>query len=218
MASGVAKYDISPDCHLAPGVGVPSISYTMFVERPGAIYLCNDVEAKTWSQGDGSKPGDENEMFLAICFGGNFSGDGYTGSQDPSVEQIAALPKLWQHLKDVLSLKNNGLHGHYDFGKPACPGNILKAMIENIRSVKDWADPVFSFDIGNFMSSTGRQKALQRLGYYTGDLDGIWGSGCRAALSKFQRAVGLTPDGVWGDLTTNAVTAALSKWEHDHAG
>ena len=45
------------------------------------------------------------------------------------------------------------------------------------------------------------QEVLQSLGYYYGDIDGIYGSQTRSAVTAFQRDVGLTPDGIAGSKT-----------------
>ena len=45
------------------------------------------------------------------------------------------------------------------------------------------------------------QQTLQSLGYYYGDIDGIYGSQTRNAVTSFQRDVGLTPDGIAGSKT-----------------
>ena len=45
------------------------------------------------------------------------------------------------------------------------------------------------------------QKKLKSLGYYTGTVDGIFGSGTRAAVKAFQRDCGLTVDGIAGPKT-----------------
>ena len=45
------------------------------------------------------------------------------------------------------------------------------------------------------------QTRLKELGYYTGALDGVYGSGTAAAVTAFQRANGLNADGKAGTLT-----------------
>ena len=45
------------------------------------------------------------------------------------------------------------------------------------------------------------QTKLKRWGYYTGGVDGKFGNGTRAAVIQFQRANGLTADGIVGQGT-----------------
>lgn len=45
------------------------------------------------------------------------------------------------------------------------------------------------------------QSVLKRLGYYTGSVDGIYGSKTKSAVIKFQRDCGLTQDGICGPVT-----------------
>lgn len=54
------------------------------------------------------------------------------------------------------------------------------------------------------------QLALQKLGYYTGQLDGDYGAGTAQAIKKFQRAQGLNADGSAGPLTQPALFALAS--------
>ncbi len=45
------------------------------------------------------------------------------------------------------------------------------------------------------------QTVLKRLGYYTGSVDGIYGSKTKKAVTTFQRDCGLTADGICGKVT-----------------
>ena len=49
------------------------------------------------------------------------------------------------------------------------------------------------------------QQRLSDWGYYSGAVDGIYGSGTEAAVKKFQKSNGLTPDGVAGPATLAAI-------------
>ena len=53
------------------------------------------------------------------------------------------------------------------------------------------------------------QSLLQRLGYYTGAIDGIFGYGTANAVIAFQRAYGLTPDGIVGPMTFGVMEPLL---------
>ncbi|MBQ1272777.1 MAG: spore cortex-lytic enzyme [Clostridia bacterium] len=49
------------------------------------------------------------------------------------------------------------------------------------------------------------QQKLSNWGYYTGKIDGIYGSGTESAVRKFQRNNGLTSDGICGVKTLSAL-------------
>ncbi|MGN0773834.1 MAG: peptidoglycan-binding protein [Candidatus Ventricola sp.] len=53
------------------------------------------------------------------------------------------------------------------------------------------------------------QQDLTALGYYYGDISGHYGSLTQAAVKKFQKAKGITQDGIAGTTTLNAIANAL---------
>lgn len=58
-------------------------------------------------------------------------------------------------------------------------------------------------------TTRGVQGALLELGYDVGPVDGVMGPRTRAAVMAYQRAVGLTADGVVGRMTRAALASAL---------
>lgn len=54
------------------------------------------------------------------------------------------------------------------------------------------------------------QSKLKRWGYYTGSVDGIFGSGTAQAVKYFQRKNGLTVDGIVGEATAKALGMSLT--------
>ena len=54
------------------------------------------------------------------------------------------------------------------------------------------------------------QKKLKNWGYYSGSVDGVFGSGTEKAVMLFQQKNGLTPDGVVGTATAKAMGITLS--------
>lgn len=53
------------------------------------------------------------------------------------------------------------------------------------------------------------QQKLKELGYYKGSVDGVYGSGTRSAVIAFQKANGLTADGIVGAKTAKALGISL---------
>ena len=49
------------------------------------------------------------------------------------------------------------------------------------------------------------QKVMTRLGYYSGPIDGVYGSATTAAVTAMQKALGVTADGVYGPATDAAL-------------
>jgi hypothetical protein len=202
-ADAIARYHVNPN-HISQQ-GLPGMSYTFFVEPGGDCLLCNDLESTTYSQGDRTRPGDENRMYVAACFGGNFDAPGYTGTSCPTVEQLDVGIRLWLACRESFGLGNDELYGHYHVGKPACPGTALSQLIETIRADRSRVLKPYRFDLS---TAAGRQQALAQLGYYDGRIDGIWGSESRTALARFQESRGLLVDGIWGPQSEQAIRVA----------
>lgn len=55
-----------------------------------------------------------------------------------------------------------------------------------------------------------KQHLLACLGYYAGEVDGIWGRASREATEEFQKDHGLTADGCFGTETFQRVVAAIA--------
>ncbi len=54
------------------------------------------------------------------------------------------------------------------------------------------------------------QQKLSNLGYYSGSIDGVYGSETKRAVTNFQRDYGLTADGIAGSKTLNALGISSS--------
>lgn len=187
----VADYHVGPN-HISQQ-GLPGISYTFFVEPDGDTLLCNDIEDVTYSQGDRTRPGDENRLYMAVCFSGNFGAPGYVGSDTVTAEQLHSGLRLWLACRQEFGWSGRQLYGHYHFGKPTCPGVDLSNVIDTVQDS----------DSGSYDLDTieGRQTALRDAGHYNGLVDGLWGMGSRRALASYQRAKNLVVDGIWGPET-----------------
>lgn len=62
------------------------------------------------------------------------------------------------------------------------------------------------------------QEKLKRWGYYSGSVDGIYGSGTESAVKKFQKANGLKADGIAGKSTLNAMGISSSNSSSSSGG
>lgn len=186
MAADTAAFHVG--ANFLSDEGLPSLAYTMFVEPDGKALLCNDVEDVTWSQGDRSRPGDENVTYLAVCFGGHFSGPGHFYPGSPTPEQLSTAVDLWEHLRDVFNLDPAAIYGHFDFGKPACPGYTLEALV---RRTREAAAPVVWRDLRQ------QQQILKDIGLYRGPVDGLWGPGTAGAIREFRDTCKLPEKTEW---------------------
>jgi len=59
-----------------------------------------------------------------------------------------------------------------------------------------------------------KQCLLAFLGYYVGEIDGIWGTLSKVATLAFQKDHNLEADGIFGDATAKAVLTAVAKNEY----
>lgn len=202
----VAKYHTGKDSHLAKG-GVESLGYTLAIRRNGQIVLGNDLDRAPWSQGYAGRPGDENAEFLSVMFEGLFHGEGVTdpSAGEPNDAQMLAGLALWRICRRAWGWAEDGLCGHFLFGKPSCPGSTLETLVNAVRSNLP-ATPAY-----DFATVAGRQRALKDLGFLKADADGIWGPASKGALTAFQVKAGLAADGVWGPNTEAAVRKALGR-------
>ena len=206
----VARYHTGAQSHLVSG-GTESIAYTWGIRKTGEIALCVDFDKAVWSQGYRERGGDENKEFMSVMMEGLFTGPHVTdpSAHEPTHEQLIAVVVLWRVCATVWEWREDGLYGHYHFGKASCPGYAGQALIETFRRAPYHTPP--PPPERDLTTAYGRQIALGQLGYNTGGADGIWGALSKGALIKFQQAVKLVPDGVWGKLTERAVLVALQK-------
>ena len=58
-----------------------------------------------------------------------------------------------------------------------------------------------------------KQHLLGYLGYYIGQVDGIWGRLSREATKAFQAGYGLEPDGVFGPATEKRILEVIGSGE-----
>lgn len=69
------------------------------------------------------------------------------------------------------------------------------------------------------MTNQQKQHLLAFLGFYDGDVDGIWGSRSRQATEDFQRAYMESADGIFGPETQRKIRQAVAEgWEKPVSG
>ena len=150
-------------------------------------------------------------------------------ARDPNPVQLACMETLvLDYLLPRYGLTpEGGLTGHFEAGKPTCPGDVLEAWVRRQRGESvtwlepgrapwDERDPEAEAPAESKVSLeswAARQTALIDLGYDLGrwGADGVPGYYTRAAVEAFQEAAGIVVDGVWGPQTERAIRIALAK-------
>lgn len=207
---------------LGRGRGFPKMPYHLFVPyRPRVnearlyiVYLCLDWNERSWhSNAEGNEDG------VACAFQGLFRSHhnpaflprpGTNG--EPSAEQQAILRPLWyEYLRNELGLPGTALKGHYQFGKPTCPGDWLEGAQYVINGEQQLiVQPKLETA---FPSWTLRQQALVNLGFDLGQTgpnhDGVDddpGYRTRMAIESFQRLQRIEVTGDWNADTDLAIS------------
>lgn len=140
----------------------------------------------------------------------------------PSIAQCQAVLGLWHYLRNEYGA--DGLFGHLDTGKGACPGDTAQDLVGAITNdevatgpeLARWAlrrdiysgyptpAQVYGIEGADAPSTTAGdyQLELVRLGYDLGDygpegdgVDGHWGPASRLALIDFEERAGLLANG-----------------------
>lgn len=203
---GVAKYHTGPKSHLGAR---ESIAYTWAIRRDGQIVLCNDFSKKTWSQGYRDRPGDENAEFMSVMYVGLFRSPAVSdmGAGEPNTAQLFAGLLLWQVCRSEWGWDSQNLYGHFQFGKPSCPGNTLETIVRAVRfNIPPQTDTV-AYD---WLLVIDRQRALIHFGYLEGIADGLWGPLSKGALADWQLDMALEADGIWGSMTERKMNEVLT--------
>lgn len=168
----VAAYHVGPN-HIS-NTGAPGLLYHFYIDPDGSCFLCNDLEAVTWSQGGGSVPVPylgSNTSFVSVAIAGNLS------ETPPRPAQVVALRWLWSWLASSLHLGSDMVFTHSEFRQTMCPGDALRAVVGQMASRGDYVREHLPRNAKEW------QTALNRLG---SDLtvDGVFGSKSREALQR----------------------------------
>ncbi|MFB0509268.1 MAG: N-acetylmuramoyl-L-alanine amidase [bacterium] len=189
----VNQYHIIPGSynHLSPR-GAPHFAYHFGIRKNGEVAQCNHYQDITWHAKG------QNAVSVGVMLVGDFKGTNHPGAE-PTPQQIDSLSQLVSHLKNEFNLDNQAIYGHYHFGKPACPGDTVKAWIQKLRG----EDKVY------ISSMSDVQSALNKLGYWCGEVDGIFGPNTERAVRDFQADHGLVVDGIPGPKTKSKLQKRL---------
>ena len=77
---------------------------------------------------------------------------------------------------------------------------LLTATVYNVKST-DTAEPVLSSFGSRGEEVRQIQRKLTSLGFYTGSVDGIYGTATKKAVTAFQKSCGIAADGIAGPTT-----------------
>ncbi|NET07617.1 MAG: peptidoglycan-binding protein [Symploca sp. SIO2B6] len=119
----------------------------------------------------------------------------YTESEQSSLGINFYCRLLFQELKQVNPLRGN---------------SILLILFAITLTTLSWATPAQALKRGNRGTQvTSLQQNLRAAGYYNGPVTGFYGSLTQAAVRRFQRAHGLSADGVYGPQTQRRLSSKL---------
>lgn len=198
--------------HLSRWESAGGLAYTIAILPSGKVILAWPFDRRCYSQGWGDvtdKPeslGDENVKWKGVLVDGFFASRDYPDAPNiPTSAQLHALEAVRAYF---WSIGKTEVTGHFEHGKPACPGDILQRWVlahqggspALIEAPSSWYD---------FRKIEDRQRALTVLKRYTGAIDGKWGTVSDAALRSFQQNARLVVDGKWGPQTEAALLRAL---------
>lgn len=197
------------------GRGFPAIPYTFMVpHRPAiqdgksVVYRLWDDTWHTWHTRRANRDG------VGVCFAGSFQTRHSKKFSDshPTTQALAAGEELLlDYLLPRYGLTTDDLCGHFDFGKPTCPGDALEAWVRRQRGeAVTWFEEDGADDLDDRALVTRDQQiaALQSLGYGL-DLELEDPDDWRFAVESFQLDTGLVADGLWGPRTERGLRGAL---------
>lgn len=211
---------------LGRGRGWPKMCYHLFV--PWApllddahrfiVYQCLDWYERSWhSNAEG------NTYNVAVAFQGlyrsrhnpHFVPWPETDGQPSVAQQAIARPLWYEYLRIELKLAAAGLRGHFQYGKPTCPGDMLESIVVEVSGAKVETLTLPEIAPSAFPTWESRQRFLLSLGFDLGSygpakdgVDGKPGIRTRAAIEVIQRMHAIQVTGNW-DPETDRVASVL---------
>lgn len=122
--------------------------------------------------------GQQSQHYAGVAFD---VGQNLNNTQRARMRSLATSSGLWTYVEPV-SISPNWVHFDKRRGTPACAAGGYPTTRQG--------------DLGAYVLVL--QDSLNSLGYSTNGIDGVFGSGTRNAVSRFQGNNGLTADGVVG--------------------
>ena len=125
--------------------------------------------------------GQQSQHYAGVAFD---VGQNLNAAERNAMRSLAYNSGLWTYVEPA-SLTPTWVHFDRRFGTPACAAGGFPVL--RAGSISTYVLVL--------------QDSLNRLGYGTGGLDGVFGNGTANAVMAFQRSSGLTADGVAGCFT-----------------
>jgi hypothetical protein len=191
---GTADYHTSKNNHITPDRPMPSTCYDIMIpDSPGPAVVTGNFLDRKYAQAHGT-PGDENRHLLAVLVMGGYKGPGYRGyAEVPSPHQMRNLDKVIAWFQHLFGFGDEGLFGHFNFGKSSCPGywgmEYLEARRSGIKSLDNPTEWQKALKMWN-------PDALPKYG-----VDGDWGGESKYWLCKFQQEMKIKAQGFQDDFT-----------------
>jgi hypothetical protein len=116
----------------------PRCAYHILVGQDGYVYLCNDLDARTWHAGGGgwADPRNANHYSIGVCLIGDFT------RVQPSIAQLAALGELYWWLCERYGPLHLISHRRAYKAATECPGDAFTEEVLNMVVVGDPRKPV----------------------------------------------------------------------------
>ena len=142
---------------------------------------------RIWEGGHGTA----SQHYAGVSFD---VGQNVSSAERQKIYNTAVATGAWGYV-EPLSMTPRWVHFDRRYGKPACSGTTA-----GYPTVRRGSRNTYVLIL---------QDGLNALGYSTRTLDGIFGANTENALKGFQRAVGLTADGICGCQSWKKLTAAV---------
>ena len=132
-------------------------------------------------------------LLLVLCF---FAA-GCSGNKDARVASLEGKSSEMETRMESIEQRITALELYYqDLSKVKTEKPVQEEMIDTKSTI-------------NAMTDSDIQTALKNAGFYTGVIDGMIGPNTTNSIKEFQKASGLTPDGVAGDKTKSLLIKYL---------